>query len=262
MTLPVEREQVPPGERALHKGAEVKATDGSVGRVTELQTDPETGQITHLVLRERRLWGPTDVVLPLSVIDRVEKDTIFLTLDKATIRALLAIPGRWRSRAEGLELVVLTSEQEGTAAEGLKTLKDLAKKDELAVLNTAVLVKHQDGKTSIREAEDVDAKHGALFGAITGGLIGLLGGPAGVVIGAAAGAATGGVAAAKIDMGFPDEYLKALQEGMQPGSSALVTLVEVEWVEQVADALSGLQGQVLRQEVSAELAAQLTAQEE
>lgn len=108
MTTPVERELVPEGELAVREGVEVEATDGPVGRVDELLVDPETGQITHLVMREGHMWGQKEVLLPLSVIDRTEKETVYLSLDKETVSTMLSIPARWRSEVAGVELVVVT----------------------------------------------------------------------------------------------------------------------------------------------------------
>jgi uncharacterized membrane protein len=139
----------------------------------------------------------------------------------------------------------------------LKALRELDKTGIIAVLNAAVLAMDKDGKVRLRETEDVDAKRGAIFGAIAGGLVGLLGGPAGVIVGAAAGAAAGGVAAHKIDMGFSDEYLKDLQQSLKPGSSAIIALVEHEWVEKVVQELEEHEGRLFRQALKADIAAQL-----
>jgi uncharacterized membrane protein len=158
-----------------------------------------------------------------------------------------------------MELIVLAYNQEGKAREVLQAMKQLQKDRIISILNAAVLVKNKDGKTSLTETEDMDVKHGALFGAITGGLVGLLGGPSGVIVGAAAGAATGGVAARVMDMGFPDEYMRDLQQGLRPGSSAIVALVEDNWVERFAEAVEEYGGQLFRQALKAEIAAQLTA---
>jgi uncharacterized membrane protein len=89
--------------------------------------------------------------------------------------------------------------------------------------------------------------------------VGLLGGPVGALIGAAAGAVAGGVAAGQIDLGFPDEYLKALQERLETDSSALVVLVESEWVETVTEALSDSGGQLHTQVLTQETVEQLEA---
>jgi sporulation protein YlmC with PRC-barrel domain len=87
-------EQVPEGERAIHTGAYVEATDGGVGQVEEFLIEPATGRITHLVLRKGHLWGKKDVTIPLEQIERVEDDVVYLKLDKAAIAELPSVPVR------------------------------------------------------------------------------------------------------------------------------------------------------------------------
>lgn len=87
-------EQVPPEEMALRRGTRVQAADGAVGRVDEFLINPETGQISHLVLRQGHLWGQRDVTIPLSAIDRIEEDTVYLSLDKKSIERLPSVPVR------------------------------------------------------------------------------------------------------------------------------------------------------------------------
>ena len=89
-------------------------------------------------------------------------------------------------------------------------------------------------------------------------MIGILGGPAGVVLGASAGAAVGGYAAHKIDLGFDDDFLKEIQESLTPGSSAIIALIEHEWVEKVIDSLEAYEAQIIQREIKDEVAAQLT----
>jgi sporulation protein YlmC with PRC-barrel domain len=91
-TLPVEHERIPPGELAIRRGARVEATDGHVGRVDEFLVDPTNGYITHLVLREGHLWGQKDVTIPVSQIDHIEEDSVYLKLDKHSIEMLPTIP--------------------------------------------------------------------------------------------------------------------------------------------------------------------------
>jgi uncharacterized membrane protein len=161
-----------------------------------------------------------------------------------------------------VELVVAAFDDEDKASAVLKDLKQADKDGVLQVINAAVLVKKENGKVSFHETQDVGAGRGAIFGAIAGGLVGLLGGPAGVIVGAAAGAATGGVAAKQIDMGFSDEMLKDMQAGLQPGSSAIVALVQHEWVDRVVAALEELDAKLFRQALTEEIAAQLAEAEE
>lgn len=86
------QERVPQGETAIHRGAHVEAMDGHLGRVDELLIDPSSERITHLVLREGHLWGQKDVTIPVSEIDHIEADRIYLKLDKHAVEELPAVP--------------------------------------------------------------------------------------------------------------------------------------------------------------------------
>ena len=263
--VPVEVEHVPAGELAVHRWTGVEATDGWVGQVDQLLVDPESGGITHLVLREGHLWGKKDLALPISAIDRVVGDTVYMKVDKQTIKSLPTIPVRrsfgWEE-AE-IELVVWVFDEAGKADEALEYLKQLKREHVLATIrNSAVLVKDADGQVSLKEAKDLDTKQGRLFGAIAGGLVGLVGGPVGAVVGAVAGAVTGGVAAKRIDRGFSNKYLKGLEKYLQPGTSALIVLVENEWAGKVADAMVQFGGQLFRQALPDEIIAEATAEAE
>jgi uncharacterized membrane protein len=161
-----------------------------------------------------------------------------------------------------VELIVAAFNEEGKAEEVLKEMKKLEKEEIIFLVNAAVMTKSEKGKVSLKETQDVGSGKGALFGAIAGGLIGLLGGPAGVIVGAAAGAATGGVAANKIDMGFPDDTLKELQDTLTPGSSAILALIQHEWVDRVVEELDKFGAALFRQALKEELVAQLEETEE
>jgi uncharacterized membrane protein len=160
-----------------------------------------------------------------------------------------------------VELIIAAFNDEKKAKETLEVLKKLEKEEIIMLVNAAVMVKNENGKVNITETQDVDSKQGAIFGAIAGGLIGLLGGPAGVIVGATAGAATGGVAASKIDMGFPDETLEEIQSALTPGSSAILALIQHEWVDRVVEELEKQGASLFREELKAEIAEQLESEE-
>lgn len=160
-----------------------------------------------------------------------------------------------------IELIVAAFSDESKAAAVLKDLKKLEKDGVILLVNAAVMVKDEKGKVSIKETEDISGGKGALFGAIAGGLIGLLGGPVGVIIGAAAGAATGGVAASKIDMGFPNDTLKELDDSLTPGTSAILALIQHQWVDTVVSELEKAGAKLFRQALKEELATQLVEDE-
>jgi sporulation protein YlmC with PRC-barrel domain len=87
-------EQIPHGELAIHRGAHVEASDGHIGRVDEFIVNPENNHVTYLVLLEGHLWGKKTVTIPISEIDRIEQDTVYLKLDKETVKSLPAVPTR------------------------------------------------------------------------------------------------------------------------------------------------------------------------
>jgi hypothetical protein len=101
--LPMDRESVPMGEVALHRGARVEATDGTVGHIDEFLVGAADGQITHLLLREGHLWAPKEVSIPVVEIDHIEADRVYLRLDKHEVESLPAVSRAQRQPAAGTE---------------------------------------------------------------------------------------------------------------------------------------------------------------
>ena len=83
--MPVEVERVPPGEIAFHRSTEIEATDGHVGKVEKLLIEPDSGQITHLVMHKGHLWGKKDVWIPLSAVGSVDYDAVYLNVEKSAV---------------------------------------------------------------------------------------------------------------------------------------------------------------------------------
>jgi uncharacterized membrane protein len=131
------------------------------------------------------------------------------------------------------ELLIATFSEEHAAKDVRDLLKKWASSHDIKVVNAAVVEKDQKSHTSVHQDQDVRAGQGTVFGAVVGGLIGLVGGPAGVVAGAAAGAATGGATAATVNFGFSRKDLDEIRNNLTPGSSALVTLIEDRYTEDV-----------------------------
>lgn len=90
----VKEEQIPPGEMAVCRGAEVHATDGVVGQVDEFMVDSASGHITHLVLKKGHLWGRQDITVPVSAVHHMEKYRVDLNVDQQAIASLPKIPVR------------------------------------------------------------------------------------------------------------------------------------------------------------------------
>jgi hypothetical protein len=88
----VRREDIPQDEIAVHQGAHVEAIDGRIGRLDEFLVDPVTEHVTHLIMREGHLWGQRDVTIPVSEIDHLEENTVYLKLTKDQVGALPSTP--------------------------------------------------------------------------------------------------------------------------------------------------------------------------
>ena len=87
----VPEEKIPAGELAIYSGMEMEAADGKVGKLDELVLDPKSGHITHLQMREGHLWGKKDVAIPVSAVEFVDADTVYLKIDKKAVKALPAV---------------------------------------------------------------------------------------------------------------------------------------------------------------------------
>lgn len=84
----VTRERIPPGEISFEIGASVVATDGRVGNVDKFFFDPESEHITHLVMTEGHFWNKKEIAIPVSNIDHIEENAVYLKLNKEQIEAL------------------------------------------------------------------------------------------------------------------------------------------------------------------------------
>lgn len=156
------------------------------------------------------------------------------------------------------ELMVVAFPGEEKAQEVLRVLRQLHRERLTTLGNAAVIRRGADGRISIKETRDFDAKQGAVAGALAGGLIGALRGE--LVGGAALGAVAGLVASRVIDLGFPDAYLRELAQQLAPGSSAIVAVVTFTQVEQamaILDQFDG--GTILRHTLAPAVAQQLSA---
>ena len=90
--IDVDHQNVPQGEQVVRRGARVEATDGSIGEVEELLINPSNMEITHLVLLDQQFLKKTEITIPVSLIDSVDEDTIYLTVDRQTLEALPTTP--------------------------------------------------------------------------------------------------------------------------------------------------------------------------
>ena len=157
-----------------------------------------------------------------------------------------------------VELIVAAFRDEAAAKAALNELKQAQKAKLIKIESAAVLRKDEKGKLHIKETHDMGGGKGAALGGVGGAAIGLI---AGATLAAplVVGALVGGLVAKLRDSGFSDERLQTLGEGLTPGSSAIVAVVEHKWVAQVEEALAEAETDLLTLELQAEIAEQLEA---
>jgi uncharacterized membrane protein len=100
-------------------------------------------------------------------------------------------------------------------------------RQELIRLHDAVFVaRDAEGRSTVRETQDITTGRGALGAGMWGLLLGtLFGGPLGGLIGGAASAGGGALLAKLVDTGIRDEQIAALRRCVPAGSTALALLV-------------------------------------
>jgi uncharacterized membrane protein len=157
-----------------------------------------------------------------------------------------------------VQLIIAAFRDEDAASQALKTLKQAKKDGLIRIKDAAVIRKDEKGKLRIKETADVGGGKGAAFGGVVGAAIGLVAGPL-LVVPAAVGALIGGLTAKLVDTGFSDERLKQIGEALEPGSSAIIAVVEHKWVEEVRREMENAGADLMTEAIKTDIAEQLEA---
>jgi uncharacterized membrane protein len=157
-----------------------------------------------------------------------------------------------------VELIVAAFQDEKGADQALKELKAAKRQGLIKIENAAVLRKDQKGKLHIKETHDMGGGKGAVLGGVAGAAVGLIAGPL-LVAPVAVGALVGGLTAKLRDSGFSDKRLETMGEGLTPGSSAIVAVVDHTWVAQVQKEMEEAGADLLTASLQADIANQLEA---
>ena len=156
-----------------------------------------------------------------------------------------------------LQIIVAAFQEEDAADQALKALKEAKREKLISIDNAAVIKKDDDGKLHIKETADMGGGKGAGIGALVGGAIGLLAGPLGVAAGGALGAAVGGLTAKLYDGGFKDDRLRQIGTSLEPGTSAIIAVIEHRWVAELERELAEEGADVTTAALAADIAEQL-----
>lgn len=153
------------------------------------------------------------------------------------------------------QVIVAAFDGMDSAKEAFDDLKQLEKEKSIKIENAAILRKDHDSKLHIRDVKDMTGTRGVVLGGVLGGVVGVLAGPVGWV--ALGGAAIGGLVAKLKDGGFDNSRLEQWGDRLQPGTSALIAVVDHIWVRDVEAALKEDARDVMTLEIGKDIATQL-----
>jgi uncharacterized membrane protein len=154
-------------------------------------------------------------------------------------------------------ITVLKFDQAEGAAEALDTVQSLSKQH-LINLHDAAIVTWPEGKKKPKTKQLANlAGIGALDGAFWGMLFGLIFFVPffGMAIGAAMGALSGKFA----DYGIDDDFVKSVQDQVTEGTSALFLMTSEAVMDKVADAMQGMEFELIASNLSKEQEDELRA---
>jgi uncharacterized membrane protein len=153
------------------------------------------------------------------------------------------------------DLIVVGFKDEFKADEVMNELRRLQSEYLVDLEDAAVVVRNQEGKVKIKQAQELVAT-GALNGGYWGVLLSVLFfNPIFALVGAAAGALSGALS----DIGINDDFMRDLGSTIEPGTSAIFVLVRKSTPDRILADLSKFEGKVLRTSLSKEDEAKLQA---
>ncbi|PZF81302.1 DUF1269 domain-containing protein [Jiangella anatolica] len=158
-----------------------------------------------------------------------------------------------------IEVFVAAFGAEDEAGQVLTELRAMDREGVIELIDAAVVVRRADGKVTLQETGDPSGRTWAKRGAVAGGLVGLIFPPS-LLVSAAVGAAGGGLWGKLRDKGFQDADLRAVGDGLEPGTSAVIAVAEDRMLDRLQEAIEGYRS-IARHAVSAEAAAAVAAAE-
>ncbi len=162
-----------------------------------------------------------------------------------------------QDQSSGYSILAFVFDSQYGARNALDDLKSSGALDGYKI-EAQVDVEHDvDGKIHFHEPGRGGV--GTSLGAVTGGLLGLIGGPAGLLAWALAGGVIGGVAGHYLGQPIARGDLKEIGEALQPGTSALLMLLEDKETEGVIQSMEGYSANVVTLTAGNELSGQIAA---
>lgn len=144
---------------------------------------------------------------------------------------------------------------EDGAKKMLDQLLQMKKDDIIHIVDAATMRKDADGKVHTYQAEIPHAKGAAIKGGVIGAIVGIIFPPA-ILAATALGAAAGAVSGKALNISLKADGIKQTATELEPGTSAIVAVIEDKWVDTLVEGLEGY-SKLLSEALDADAAADL-----
>jgi uncharacterized membrane protein len=124
--------------------------------------------------------------------------------------------------------------------------------DEVGISEAVAIVKNKDGEDEVKVMGDPQKK-ARRIGAVAGAMLGVLGGPVTMAVLGAGGAAAGDLITKLTHAGVSKKMIAAVEEGLEPGSSAVIVIVEERAGDLLIKDLKGSGADVLNEMVESDV---------
>ena len=148
-----------------------------------------------------------------------------------------------------LILGVYTGDSEAAATQLERYHKS---QDEVGIAEAVAIIKNAAGEDEVKVMGDPQKK-ARRVGAVAGALLGVLGGPLTMAVLGAGGAAAGDLVAKLTHAGVSKKMIAAVEDGLEPGSSAVIVIVEERAGDLLVKDLKGSGANVLNEMVASDV---------
>ena len=156
------------------------------------------------------------------------------------------------------EVIAAIYPTEDGAKSTLDQLQQMKKDDIIHIIDAATMRKEADGKVHTYQADIPHAKSAAVKGGVIGAVVGIIFPPA-ILAATALGAAAGAVGGKTMNVALKADGIKQTANELEPGTSAIIAVIEDRWVDKVVEGLEGY-SKLLQEGLDADAVAALEVQ--